>query len=121
MAACDTDPWVSMVAEIIRDFPESGSLNLHLHSTSATFAEILADLRKTGTRHRGQHVLVVPLVVVLILLQVPGITGEISDNTILLHQCYTHRILQPQRNRIFANNSLQSAVKKKESKKRYCE
>lgn len=51
MAASDTDPWVSMVAEIIRDFPGSGSLNLHLHSTSATFAEILTDLRKTGMQN----------------------------------------------------------------------
>ncbi|XP_041368782.1 negative elongation factor A-like [Gigantopelta aegis] len=46
MAIQDTDPWVSMVGEILRTFPETGSLSLELELTSSTYAEVLADLRK---------------------------------------------------------------------------
>lgn len=48
MAVNDTDPWVCMAGEIMRNFPDSGALNLNLHNSSTTFAEILTDLRKTG-------------------------------------------------------------------------
>lgn len=53
MAVNDSDPWVSMVGDIMRTFPESSALNLSLHTSSATFSEILTDLKKTG---KFQHI-----------------------------------------------------------------
>ncbi|XP_033757129.1 negative elongation factor A-like [Pecten maximus] len=46
MAIHDTDQWVSMVGEILRPFPSTGSLNLDLNDNNATFTEILSDLNK---------------------------------------------------------------------------
>ncbi|OWF36113.1 negative elongation factor A-like [Mizuhopecten yessoensis] len=46
MAIHDSDQWVSMVGEILRPFPSTGSLNLDLIDNNATFTEILADLNK---------------------------------------------------------------------------
>ncbi|XP_069139497.1 negative elongation factor A-like [Argopecten irradians] len=46
MAIHDSDQWVSMVGEILRPFPSTGSLNLDLNDNNATFTEILADLNK---------------------------------------------------------------------------
>ena len=44
----DTDQWVSMVGEILRTYPATGSLNLELEDNNTTFAEVLSDLRKLG-------------------------------------------------------------------------
>ena len=52
MAMQDTDPWVSMVGEILRSFPDTGSLHLELELTSGTYAEVLADLKKMGRSSR---------------------------------------------------------------------
>ncbi|KAK3589429.1 hypothetical protein CHS0354_020758 [Potamilus streckersoni] len=46
MAINDTDQWVSMVGEILRPYPATGSLNLELEDNNNTFAEVLSDLRK---------------------------------------------------------------------------
>lgn len=46
----DTDQWVSMVADIIKNYPSSGMLNTSIEQDDSThfFNEILGDLKKIG-------------------------------------------------------------------------
>lgn len=47
-AAHDSEQWVSMVADILRPFPATGTLNLGLDESNGVFAEVNADLNKVG-------------------------------------------------------------------------
>ncbi|XP_004579449.2 negative elongation factor A isoform X2 [Ochotona princeps] len=46
LAALDSDPWVLMVAGILKSFPDTGSLNLDLEEQSPNVQDILGELRE---------------------------------------------------------------------------
>ncbi|XP_020661579.1 negative elongation factor A isoform X2 [Pogona vitticeps] len=46
LATLDSDPWVLMVADILKSFPDIGSLNLDLEEQNPNVQDILGDLRE---------------------------------------------------------------------------
>ncbi|KAM4854446.1 negative elongation factor A [Thomomys bottae] len=46
LASLDSDPWVLMVAGVLKSFPDTGSLNLDLEEQSPSVQEILGELRE---------------------------------------------------------------------------
>ncbi|XP_050398986.1 negative elongation factor A [Patella vulgata] len=46
MAENDSDPWVTMVAEMLRMYPSTGTVNLDLDEVSGTFSDVITDLKK---------------------------------------------------------------------------
>lgn len=48
LAALDSDPWVLMVADILKSFPDTGALNLELEEQNPNVQEILGELREKG-------------------------------------------------------------------------
>ncbi|KAH0624409.1 hypothetical protein JD844_031819 [Phrynosoma platyrhinos] len=46
LATLDPDPWVLMVADILKSFPEIGSLNLELEEQNPNVQDILGELRE---------------------------------------------------------------------------
>lgn len=50
LATVDSEPWVLMVADILKSFPETGSLNLDLEEQNPNVQDILGELREKG-RH----------------------------------------------------------------------
>lgn len=54
LATVDSEPWVLMVADILKSFPETGSLNLDLEEQNPNVQDILGELRE-----KGQHVVAV--------------------------------------------------------------
>lgn len=48
LATLDTDPWVLMVADILKSFPDTGSLNLDLEEQNPNVQDILGELREKG-------------------------------------------------------------------------
>lgn len=48
LATLDSDPWVLMVADILKSFPETGSLNLDLEEQNPNVQDILGELREKG-------------------------------------------------------------------------
>ncbi|XP_033890726.3 negative elongation factor A-like [Acipenser ruthenus] len=46
LATLDTEPWVLMVADILKCFPETGSLNLDLEEQNPNVQDILGELRE---------------------------------------------------------------------------
>lgn len=48
LATVDTEPWVLMVADILKSFPETGSLNLDLEEQNPNVQDILGELREKG-------------------------------------------------------------------------
>ncbi|XP_059821539.1 negative elongation factor A [Hemitrygon akajei] len=46
LAAMDSDSWVQMVADILKTFPDTGSLNLELEEHNQNLQEILGELRE---------------------------------------------------------------------------
>lgn len=50
LATVDSEPWVLMVADILKSFPETGSLNLDLEEQNPNVQDILGELRE-----KGQH------------------------------------------------------------------
>ncbi|KAL7983958.1 hypothetical protein Chor_004498 [Crotalus horridus] len=46
LATLDPDPWVLMVADILKSFPDIGSLNLDLEEQNPNVQDILAELRE---------------------------------------------------------------------------
>lgn len=49
LATLDSDPWVLMVADILKSFPDTGSLNLDLEEQNPNVQDILGELREKGT------------------------------------------------------------------------
>ncbi|XP_015280405.1 PREDICTED: negative elongation factor A [Gekko japonicus] len=45
LATLDSDPWVLMVADILKSFPDTGSLNLDLEEQNPNVQDILGELR----------------------------------------------------------------------------
>lgn len=57
LATLDSDPWVLMVADILKSFPDTGSLNLDLEEQNPNVQDILGELRekgRSGVRSAGQ-------------------------------------------------------------------
>ncbi|TNN72020.1 Negative elongation factor A [Liparis tanakae] len=46
LATVDSEPWVLMVADILKSFPETGSLNLDLEDQNPNVQDILGELRE---------------------------------------------------------------------------
>nr|XP_033806773.1 negative elongation factor A isoform X2 [Geotrypetes seraphini] len=46
LATLDSDPWVLMVADILKSFPDTGSLNLDLEEQNPNVQDILGELRE---------------------------------------------------------------------------
>ncbi|XP_007537701.1 negative elongation factor A [Erinaceus europaeus] len=46
LASLDSDPWVLMVADILKSFPDTGSLNLELEEQNPNVQDILGELRE---------------------------------------------------------------------------
>uniref|UniRef100_G3Q5Y3 Negative elongation factor complex member A n=1 Tax=Gasterosteus aculeatus aculeatus TaxID=481459 RepID=G3Q5Y3_GASAC len=46
LATVDSEPWVLMVADILKSFPETGSLNLDLEEQNPNVQDILGELRE---------------------------------------------------------------------------
>ncbi|KAM6150677.1 negative elongation factor A isoform 2-T2 [Erethizon dorsatum] len=46
LASLDSDPWVLMVADILKSFPDTGSLNLDLEEQNPNVQDILGELRE---------------------------------------------------------------------------
>lgn len=46
LATVDSDPWVLMVADVLKSFPETGSLNLELEEQNPNVQDILGELRE---------------------------------------------------------------------------
>ncbi|XP_036982804.2 negative elongation factor A isoform X2 [Artibeus jamaicensis] len=49
LATLDSDPWVLMVADILKSFPDTGSLNLDLEEQNPNVQDILGELREKVT------------------------------------------------------------------------
>lgn len=52
LATVDSEPWVLMVADILKSFPETGSLNLDLEEQNPNVQDILGELREKGRGER---------------------------------------------------------------------
>lgn len=48
LATVDSEPWVLMVADILKSFPDTGSLNLDLEEQNPNVQDILGELREKG-------------------------------------------------------------------------
>ncbi|CAH1782567.1 unnamed protein product, partial [Owenia fusiformis] len=57
IAMADSDQWVSMVAEIFRPYPRSGTLNLEIDPQNSFFQEHLSDLKKLVKKSSDAHML----------------------------------------------------------------
>ncbi|KAM5272115.1 negative elongation factor A isoform 3-T3 [Ctenodactylus gundi] len=54
LASLDSDPWVLMVADILKSFPDTGSLNLDLEEQNPNVQDILGELREKATETAQQ-------------------------------------------------------------------
>lgn len=50
LATVDLEPWVLMVADILKSFPGTGSLNLDLEEQNPNVQDILGELREKGRK-----------------------------------------------------------------------
>lgn len=55
LATVDSEPWVLMVADILKSFPETGSLNLDLEEQNPNVQDILGELREKGRVWESIH------------------------------------------------------------------
>jgi len=53
-AMYDTDQWVAMVGDMLKTYPETGSLNCDIDPTHCFFHEVISDLKKLGKCHLTQ-------------------------------------------------------------------
>ena len=44
----DTDQWVAVVGDILRTYPQTGTLNTDVDSQHRFFNDVLSDLKKLG-------------------------------------------------------------------------
>jgi len=44
----DTDQWVSMIGELLKTYPATGSLNCEVDEGHAFFHEVVVELKKLG-------------------------------------------------------------------------
>ncbi len=48
VAVEDTDQWVSMLAELLKNYPSNGTINFQLNTNSVSFNDLVIDLKKLG-------------------------------------------------------------------------
>ena len=62
VALQDSEPWVSMLADLLSSFPSSGQLNAEVRGDGRKiYMDLMADLKKTLKKHGDQSDLVLPL------------------------------------------------------------
>ena len=62
MALQDSEPWVSMLADLLSSFPSSGQLNHEARGEGRKiYTDLMTDLKKTLKKHGDQSDLVLPL------------------------------------------------------------
>jgi len=62
VALQDSEPWVSMLADLLSSFPSSGQLNAEVRGEGRKiYMDLMADLKKTLKKHGDQSDLVLPL------------------------------------------------------------
>ena len=62
VALQDSEPWVSMLADLLLTFPSSGQLNAEVRGEGRKiYTDLMADLKKTLKKHGDQSDLVLPL------------------------------------------------------------
>jgi negative elongation factor A len=44
----DSDQWVSMLAELLKNYPNNGTINFQLNVNSATFNDLVNEIKKIG-------------------------------------------------------------------------
>ena len=48
VAVEDSDQWVSMLAELLKNYPSNGTINFQLDTNSASFNDLVVELKKLG-------------------------------------------------------------------------
>ena len=48
MAVEDSDQWVSMLAELLKNYPSNGTINFQLDTNSASFNDLVVEIKKLG-------------------------------------------------------------------------
>ena len=48
VAVDDSDQWVSMLAELLKNYPNNGTINFQLDTNSASFNDLVVELKKLG-------------------------------------------------------------------------
>ena len=62
VALQDSEPWVSMLADLLIAFPSSGQLNVEVRGEGRKiYMDLMADLKKVLKKHGDQSDLVLPL------------------------------------------------------------
>ena len=62
VALQDSEPWVSMLADLLTAFPATGQLNADVTGEGRKiYTDLMADLKKTLKKHGDQSDLVLPL------------------------------------------------------------
>ncbi|KAG1681486.1 Negative elongation factor A [Nymphon striatum] len=51
VALRDSDPWTSVIVELLKDYPDKGVINLDLESNSPVFKEVILELKKQVKKH----------------------------------------------------------------------
>lgn len=46
----DGDQWVSVLAELLRYYPDKGVINFNLDQNSTTFTDLIAEIKKLGLK-----------------------------------------------------------------------
>jgi negative elongation factor A len=44
----DSDQWVSMLAELLKNYPNNGTINFQLDVNSGTFNDLVNEIKKIG-------------------------------------------------------------------------
>lgn len=53
----DSDQWVSMVGELLKVYPQTGTINFEITENSEVFNELIVDLKKLIKKHSDQGIL----------------------------------------------------------------
>lgn len=44
----DNDPWVSVIGEMLRNYPRLGTINFDFQSNTSTFLDLVNEIKKIG-------------------------------------------------------------------------
>jgi negative elongation factor A len=91
----DSDDWVRILSEILRTYPETGSLNIDLENVSPVFAAIVQDIRQICKYHRQWKYLCVSLIATICGLWGFELRNNIGKGTIFMKTRFYQDISQP--------------------------
>ncbi|XP_067145435.1 negative elongation factor A isoform X1 [Centruroides vittatus] len=57
VALVDSDQWVSMLAELLKSYPSTGTLNFQIEENITVFTELIGELKKLVRKHSDQSIL----------------------------------------------------------------